>query len=65
VVTLAPVVTLLGVEAAAWLWPAQAPAELLSGWNILGALLVVAGSMTAALGARASRPPAGGPAPAA
>jgi drug/metabolite transporter (DMT)-like permease len=63
VVTLAPVVTLLGVEAAAWLWPAQAPAELLSGWNILGALLVVAGSMTAALGARASRPPAGGSAP--
>lgn len=65
VVTLAPVFTLLGVEAAAWLWPAEAPAELLSGWNVLGALLVVAGSMTAALGARASRPPAGGPAPAA
>ena len=65
VVTLAPVFTLLGVEAAAWLWPAQAPAELLSGWNVLGALLVVVGSMITALGARASRPPAGGPAPAA
>jgi drug/metabolite transporter (DMT)-like permease len=65
VVTLAPVITLLGVEAAAWLWPATAPAELLSAWNVLGALLVVAGSMTAALGARPNRPPAGGAAPAA
>jgi len=65
VVTLAPVFTLLGVEAAAWLWPAAAPAELLSGWNVLGALLVVAGSMTAALGVRARRPPPGGAAPAA
>ena len=65
VVTLAPVVTLLGVEAAAWLWPAQAPAELLSGWNVLGALLVVAGSMTTALGARTPRAPASGATPAA
>ena len=65
VVTLAPVVTLLGVEAAAWLWPAEAPAELLSGWNVLGALMVVAGSMTAALGARKHRPAASGTTPAA
>jgi len=57
VVTLAPVFTLLGVQAAAWLWPAAAPAEMLSGWNVLGALLVVVGSMTAALGARAHRVP--------
>jgi len=57
VVTLAPVVTLLGVHAAAWLWPDAAPAELLSAWNVLGALLVVAGSMTTALGARARPPP--------
>lgn len=64
VVTLAPVFTLLGVQVAAWLWPAQAPAELLSGWNVLGALLVVAGSMTSALGARTRRTPAGGAAPA-
>ena len=62
VVTLAPIVTVLGVQAAAWLWPHAAPAEALSGWNILGAALVVAGSMTAALGARsvpgATRPDA-------
>ena len=53
VVTLAPVFTLLGVHAAAELWPAAAPAEALSGWNVLGALLVVGGSMTTALGSRA------------
>ena len=66
VVTLAPVFTLLGIQAAAWLWPAAAPAEPLSAWNVLGALLVVAGSMAAALGARGeSRPgPEGAPPPA-
>jgi drug/metabolite transporter (DMT)-like permease len=53
VVTLAPIITVLGVQAAAWLWPGAAPAETLSAWNLLGAALVVAGSMTAALGARA------------
>jgi len=56
VVTLAPVFTLLGVQAAARLWPEAAPAETLSAMNVLGALLVVAGSMTTALGAR-TRPP--------
>jgi drug/metabolite transporter (DMT)-like permease len=61
VVTLAPVFTVLGVHAAAWLWPTAAPAEALSGWNILGAALVVGGSMTTALGARQS-PPAPPPA---
>jgi len=57
VVTLAPVFTLAGVHAAAALWPMAAPAEALSGWNVLGALLVVVGSMTTALGARASARP--------
>ncbi len=52
VVTLAPVFTVLGVHAAGWLWPQAAPAEALSGWNLLGAALVVGGSMTTALGAR-------------
>jgi drug/metabolite transporter (DMT)-like permease len=52
VVTLAPIVTVLGVQVAAHLWPHAAPAEALSGWNVLGAALVVAGSMTTALGAR-------------
>jgi len=37
---------------AAWMWPGTAPAEALSGWNLLGAALVVGGSMTTALGAR-------------
>jgi drug/metabolite transporter (DMT)-like permease len=62
VVTLAPIVTVLGVQVAARLWPHAAPAEALSGWNVLGAALVVAGSMTTALGARsvlgAARPDA-------
>jgi drug/metabolite transporter (DMT)-like permease len=52
VVTLAPIVTVLGTQGAAWLWPAGAPAEPLSGWNVLGASLVVAGSMTTALAAQ-------------
>jgi len=56
VVTLAPIFTLLGVHAAAWLWPAAAPAEALSAWHLLGAALVVGGSMTTALGARAQQP---------
>jgi drug/metabolite transporter (DMT)-like permease len=56
VVTLAPIVTVLGMQGAAWLWPAGVPAESLSGWNLLGASLVVAGSMTTALAAQARRP---------
>jgi drug/metabolite transporter (DMT)-like permease len=65
VVTLAPVFTLLGIHAAAWLWPEAAPAEALSAWNVLGALLVVAGSMTTALAARARLPSQVAAAPAA
>jgi drug/metabolite transporter (DMT)-like permease len=53
VVTLAPVFTVLGVPAAAWMWPGVAPAEALSAWNLLGATMVVGGSMATALGARA------------
>jgi len=56
VVTLAPIVTVLGMQGAAWLWPAGVPAEPLSGWNLLGASLVVAGSMTTALAAQPRRP---------
>ena len=52
VVTLAPIFTVLGVQAAAWVWPTAAPAETLSGWNLLGGALVVGGSMATALGAR-------------
>ena len=57
VVTLAPIFTLLGIHVAAWLWPESAPAEALSAWNVLGATLVVVGSMTTALGARTQRDP--------
>ncbi len=56
VVTLAPIFTVLGIQGAAWLWPAGVPAESLSGWNLLGASLVVAGSMTTALAAQSRRP---------
>lgn len=56
VVTLAPIVTVLGMQGAAWLWPVGVPAESLSGWNVLGASLVVAGSMTTALAAQPRRP---------
>jgi drug/metabolite transporter (DMT)-like permease len=56
VVTLAPIVTVLGMQGAAWLWPTGLPAESLSGWNLLGASLVVAGSMTTALAAQPRRP---------
>ena len=56
VVTLAPIVTVLGMQGAAWLWPAGVRAESLSGWNLLGASLVVAGSMTTALAAQPRRP---------
>jgi drug/metabolite transporter (DMT)-like permease len=56
VVTLAPIVTVLAMQGAAWLWPAGVPAESLSGWNLLGASLVVAGSMTTALAAQPRRP---------
>ena len=56
VVTLAPIVTVLGMQGADWLWPVGVPAESLSGWNVLGASLVVAGSMTTALAAQPRRP---------
>jgi drug/metabolite transporter (DMT)-like permease len=53
VVTLAPLVTLLGMQVASYLWPGSVAAEGLSGLSIAGALLVVAGAMTTAVGARA------------
>ena len=60
VVTLAPLVTLLGMHAASRLWPGSVEAEGLTGPSIAGALLVVVGAMTTAIGARTVR---GGPAP--
>jgi drug/metabolite transporter (DMT)-like permease len=58
VVATAPIVTVAGVQVAGWLWPVDAPAEALSGSHLLGAALVVGGSMTVALAARAQKPPA-------
>ena len=54
VVTLAPIITVAAAQLADRAWPAAAPAESLSTWNLLGAVLVVAGSMTTALAARRS-----------
>jgi len=56
VVTLAPIITVAAAQVAGWAWPAAAPAESLSTWNLLGAVLVVAGSMTTALAARRAMP---------
>jgi drug/metabolite transporter (DMT)-like permease len=50
VVTLAPLVTLVAMQGASLAWPDAVPAEGLSALSILGALLVVAGAMLAALG---------------
>lgn len=52
VVTIAPLVTLAGMHAASRLWPESLAAEDLTWLSIGGALLVVAGAMTTAIGAR-------------
>jgi drug/metabolite transporter (DMT)-like permease len=52
VVTIAPLVTLAGMHAASSLWPGSLAAEGLSWLSIGGALLVVTGAMTTAIGAR-------------
>ena len=52
VVTVAPLVTLAGMHAAGRLWPDSLAAEGLTWLSIGGALLVVAGAMTTAIGAR-------------
>lgn len=52
VVTIAPLVTLAGMHVASRIWPGSVAAEGLTGPSIAGALLVVAGAMTTAIGAR-------------
>ncbi len=52
VVTIAPLVTLVGMHVASRAWPGGVAAEGLTGASIAGALLVVAGAMTTAIGAR-------------
>ena len=55
VVTLAPLVTIAAMQGASLAWPEGVPAEHLSALSTAGALLVVAGAMTTALGARGRR----------
>ncbi|HEY9644754.1 MAG TPA: DMT family transporter [Chroococcidiopsis sp.] len=52
VLSLTPVVTLISVAIASSLFPRFVTAEIISHWGILGALLVVIGSFSVALGKR-------------
>lgn len=50
VIALAPVVTIVCMPLAVWLWPNHYSSSDLNLWSYLGAVLVVAGSMLSALG---------------
>jgi drug/metabolite transporter (DMT)-like permease len=50
VIALAPIVTIVSMNIAVAVWPAYFASSNLNGWSYAGALLVVAGSMLAALG---------------
>jgi drug/metabolite transporter (DMT)-like permease len=50
VIALAPVVTIVCMPLAVWLWPNHYSSSELNLWSYLGAILVVAGSMLSALG---------------
>jgi drug/metabolite transporter (DMT)-like permease len=63
VVTIAPLVTLLGMQVASRLWPGSVLSEHLTGLSVLGALLVVAGAMTTAIAARTVSGPREPPSP--
>jgi len=52
VIALAPVVTIVCMPLAVWLWPNHYNSSELNLWSYLGAVLVVAGSMLSALGQR-------------
>lgn len=54
VIALAPVVTIVCMPLAVWLWPNHYSSSELNFWSYLGAVLVVAGSMLSALGKRRS-----------
>jgi drug/metabolite transporter (DMT)-like permease len=55
VVTLAPLFTMLALQLGGMFWPQLASMEQLTLWNAIGAIMVVAGSMTTALGSRSAR----------
>lgn len=50
VIALAPIFTILSMSAAVAFWPALFKSSELNGWSYVGAVLVVGGSMLAALG---------------
>jgi drug/metabolite transporter (DMT)-like permease len=52
VIALAPVVTIVCMPLAVWLWPNYYSSSELNLWSYSGAVLVVAGSMLSALGKR-------------
>lgn len=52
VIALAPVITIICMPLAVWLWPDHYSSSGLNSWSYAGALLVVAGSMLSALGRR-------------
>jgi drug/metabolite transporter (DMT)-like permease len=52
VIALAPVVTIVCMPLAVWLWPNDYSSSELNLWSYSGAVLVVAGSMLSALGKR-------------
>ncbi|MEY4640158.1 MAG: hypothetical protein RLZZ227_152 [Pseudomonadota bacterium] len=58
VIALAPVITIICMQAAVTLWPAYFPSSQLNLWAYVGAALVVAGSMLAALGKQKKLEPA-------
>jgi drug/metabolite transporter (DMT)-like permease len=54
VLALAPIITLLAVDVVALLFPNLISPEYITGLGVLGAVLVVAGSMAIALGKNSS-----------
>lgn len=50
VIAIAPIITILAMHVAVWLWPAYFTSSGLNLWAYVGAALVVGGSMLAALG---------------
>lgn len=52
VIALAPVVTIVCMPLAVWLWPNHYVSSELNPWSYAGAMLVVAGSMLSSLGRR-------------
>jgi drug/metabolite transporter (DMT)-like permease len=63
VVALAPLFTMLAMYVGSRIWPSLASMERLNVLNVVGALMVVTGSMTTALGSRSARQTVQSPVP--